>query len=181
MSFKASFLISDNRRSPKPEWEDNVEISASPGSGYLCDIPLQRVEPPERTTFEYRDFLRSKSALLMQSTINWWIPRYSSPISSGWNRISGALNLSAPIYVQISERNKYMYTWFDGYSISYLPWQRFRPVIQSHRLCRSFLSLPWQDSAQCSMIFLSVFGQPPSRPLYGNCILIFAKATVDIR
>lgn len=75
ISFKANFLTSESRRSPKP---------------------LQSVDPPDSTTLEYSDFLRSRSARLMESTITWWIPRYSWPMSSGWNRISGALNRSAP-------------------------------------------------------------------------------------
>lgn len=61
-------------------------------------VPLQRVLPPLSTMFEKRLLRRSKSTRLMESTTTWCTPAYSSPISSGLKRISGALNRSGPSY-----------------------------------------------------------------------------------
>lgn len=81
MSFTASRCTSWSSRSPNP---------------------LQSVEPPDKTMFPNSDFRRSISVRLMASTTIWWIPGYSSPISSGSKRISGAFHRSDPIYYRIS-------------------------------------------------------------------------------
>jgi hypothetical protein len=58
--------------------------------------PLVRVDPPDMTMLPNNDFLRSISVRLIASTTIWCTPGYSSPMISGSNRISGALNLSVP-------------------------------------------------------------------------------------
>lgn len=77
VSLGASFCTSCSSRSPKP---------------------FVSVAPPDRMMFEYRDFLRSMSVLLIASTMIWCSPGYSSPINSGSNIISGARNRSGPSY-----------------------------------------------------------------------------------
>lgn len=59
---------------------------------------LNNVEPPERTMFWNNTLRRSKSDFCMEYTRTSWRPSYSSPMRSGRNKTSGALNRAGPIY-----------------------------------------------------------------------------------
>ena len=60
------------------------------------DVPLNSVDPPERTIFENSVRLRSISDFLIAYVSTSWIPSHSSPIRSGRNRSSGARNRAKP-------------------------------------------------------------------------------------
>lgn len=68
----------------------------------LSPKPFVNVAPPDKTIFPKRFFRKSISVRLIASTIIWWIPGYSRPMSSGSKRISGARNRSFPIFHQSS-------------------------------------------------------------------------------
>jgi hypothetical protein len=83
MSLETCFLISDNKRSPKP---------------------LNSVEPPDRTMFWYNIFRKSMSDFCIANVSTSWIPSHSSPSRCGRKRTSGARNLAAPIWKKPHER-----------------------------------------------------------------------------
>lgn len=80
-SFGLKRFISLSRRSPKP---------------------LNKVEPPDKTMFWNRVFLRSKSDLIMELANISWMPSFSSPIRFGLNKSSGALQRHDPSYTTIT-------------------------------------------------------------------------------
>jgi len=71
-SFKASFLTSFKRRSPKPT--DVSQLDTCMTTWYE---PRHRVLPPLRTMFEKRLFLKSRSTRFIESTTTWWTPTSS--------------------------------------------------------------------------------------------------------
>jgi len=69
-------------------------------------LPLKRVDPPARWMLAYRSLRRSRSTLVMESTMSSCTPWDSSPIISGLKRISGAVKRSSPIWHKVEHKKQ---------------------------------------------------------------------------
>merc|ERR1719242_375566 len=65
----------------------------------LSGMPWYMVVPPLITTFPYKSFLMSTSHFMIDENVNLWMPSCSKPKNWGWNKASGARNLSAPTVI----------------------------------------------------------------------------------
>ena len=65
----------------------------------LSAIPGYMVVPPDMTMLAYKSLLISMSHFMIVWNVQSWMPEASLPMSEGWKRTSGHLNLSLPMTI----------------------------------------------------------------------------------